>query len=138
MAYNAHANTFVFSQSISNVYCPGWLLQSPENRPTLKNKPTPFFLNEIVAKDAFLLKVCPPIYAIVHAVMQSKKHRRSSTMQEEGLTNDHRYYLHKASARLTRHCTITAGVLPREKCPNSLEMHPPLSLRSPLRNIQTY
>ena len=58
----------------------------------------PLFLNEIVAKDAFLLKVCPPIYAIVHAVMQSKKHRRSSTMQEEGLTNDHRYYLHKASA----------------------------------------
>ena len=43
MAYNVHANTFVFSQTISNVYCPGLLLQSPENRPTLENKPTPFF-----------------------------------------------------------------------------------------------
>ena len=66
--------------------------------PHLKISPPPFFLNEIISKDAFLLKVWPPIYAIVHAVMQSKKHRRSSTMQEEGVTNDHRYYLHKASA----------------------------------------
>ena len=42
----------------------------------LRNKPIP---NEVVAKGAFLLKVRPPIYAAVHAVMLSKKHQRSRT-----------------------------------------------------------
>ena len=51
-------------------------------------------MNEIVAEGAFLSKVHPPIYAIVHAVMLSKKHQRSSsTVQEEGLTNEGRHHL---------------------------------------------
>ena len=49
-----------------------------ENKPTLENTPTPL-LYEVVAKGAFLSKVHPPIYPAVHAVMLSKKHRRSST-----------------------------------------------------------
>jgi len=40
-------------------------------------------LNEVVAKGAFLLKVHPHIYAVVHAVKSSKNHQRSSTEQEE-------------------------------------------------------
>jgi len=48
-----------------------------------------------MAKGIFLSKVRPPIYAIVHAVMLSKKHQRSSTVQEEGLTNEDRHHLHK-------------------------------------------
>ena len=34
-----------------------------------------------------------PIYAEVHAVMLSKKHRRSSTVQEDGVTNEGRHHL---------------------------------------------
>ena len=34
-----------------------------------------------------------PIYATVHAVMLSKKHQRSSTVQEEGLKNEGRQHL---------------------------------------------
>ena len=41
--------------------------------PPSKIRPPPF-LNEVVAKGAFLSKVHPPIYATVHAVMLSKKH----------------------------------------------------------------
>ena len=33
-----------------------------------KNKPTPLFLNEVVAKGVSL-EVCPPIYAAVHAII---------------------------------------------------------------------
>ena len=56
--------------------------------------------HEVVAKctGAFLLKVRPPIHAAVHAIMLSKKHQRSSTVQEEGLTNEDRHHfllLHK-------------------------------------------
>ena len=40
----------------------------------------PLFLNEVVAKGPFLLKVLPPIYAVVHAFRASKKHRRSSSV----------------------------------------------------------
>ena len=58
----------------------------------------PPFLNEVAAKGAFLSKVRPPIYVAVHAALLSKKHRRSSTVQEEGLTNEGRHHsllLHK-------------------------------------------
>ena len=48
-----------------------------------------------MAKGIFLSKVRPPIYAIVHAVMSTKKHQRSCTVQEEGLTNEDRHHLHK-------------------------------------------
>ena len=50
-----------------------WTAPLLKNRPTLKNKP-PHFLNKIVAKGAFLRKVSPPIYAVVHTVMASKKY----------------------------------------------------------------
>ena len=50
-------------------------------------------MNEVVAKGTFLLKVCPSIYAVLHAVVLSKKHRRSSAVQGEGLTNEGRHYL---------------------------------------------
>ena len=44
--------------------------------PTLENKPTPTFLNEVVAKGAFLLKVRQPICAAVHAVMLGKRQKQ--------------------------------------------------------------
>ena len=59
--------------------------------PTLESKPTPV-LNEVIAEDGFLSKVRPPTYAIIHAVMLSMKHLRSSTVQEE-LTNEGRHHL---------------------------------------------
>ena len=40
----------------------------PKISPPSKIRPPPF-LNEVVAKGAFLSKVRPPIYAAVHAVM---------------------------------------------------------------------
>ena len=48
-------------------------------------------MNEAVAKSGLLMKVaiCPPIYAIVHAVMLSKKDQRSTieaALCEEALT----------------------------------------------------
>ena len=43
--------------------------QSPKINPTLKNMLTPPLFNRGAAKGAFLLKVCQPIYATVHAVM---------------------------------------------------------------------
>ena len=68
--------------------------QSPKINPTLKNMLTPsFFFNGGAAKGTFLLKVCQPIYAAVHSVMSSKKHQRSSTVQEVGLTNEGRHHL---------------------------------------------
>ena len=63
-----------------------------ENRPTIEKGP-PFFLNKAVAKGAFLLKVRPQFFSVVHAVMLSKKHQRNSTVQEEGLTNEGRQCL---------------------------------------------
>ena len=62
--------------------------------PPLKICPPPF-LNEVVAKGDFLSKVCPPIYAAAPAVMLSKKHQRSTTVQEEGLTDEGRHLLCK-------------------------------------------
>ena len=106
--------------------------------------PTPFFLNdyEVVAKDAFLTKICPPIYAAVHAVMLSKKHRRSSTVQEEGLyvmkadticcncvskqAHDKRGIEESLHAQITR-ARLTAcevGVFSRE-ISQPLKIHPP-------------
>jgi len=38
------------------------ILYSPKNKPTLGNNPS---LSEVVAKDTFLSKVHPPIYAAV-------------------------------------------------------------------------
>ena len=46
----------------------------------LESKPTPLLLNEVVAKSAFLPRVRPPTYAVVHALLLSKKHQRSSTV----------------------------------------------------------
>ena len=79
----------------------------------------PPFLNEVVAKGAFLSKVCPPIYVAVHAVMLSKKHHRSSTVQEEGLTNEGRHHLlllcnhahDKRGTAESRHAQITRAKL---------------------------
>ena len=48
-------------------------------------------LNEVATKGAFLSKVCP--CTTVHAVMLSKNHQRSSTVQEEGLTIEGRHNL---------------------------------------------
>ena len=50
-------------------------------------------MNKFVAKGAFVWKVHLPIYAGVHAVMLSKKHGRSSTLQVEGLTNEGKHHL---------------------------------------------
>ena len=48
-------------------------------------------MNDIVA---FLSQKYTPIYfCAVHAVMLHKKHQRSSTVQEEWLTNEGRYDL---------------------------------------------
>ena len=47
----------------------------------------------MTAKGALLTKVHPPNCAAVDAVMLSKKQRRSSTVQEEGLTNESRHHL---------------------------------------------
>ena len=41
----------------------------------------PPFLNEVIAKGAFLSLVCPLIYAAVHAVMLSKKHQEAARTQ---------------------------------------------------------
>ena len=59
--------------------------------PLSKLNPPP--LNKIVAKGAFLSKIYPPIYAVVHAVMLGKKHQRSSTVEEKELTNEGRHHL---------------------------------------------
>ena len=71
-------------------------------RPPLKISPTSF-LNEVVAKSAFHSKVCPPIYAAVRAVVLSKKHQRSHTVQGEGLTNEGRpFCCYCVSKRMTK------------------------------------
>ena len=64
-----------------------------------------FLSHKVVAKGtgAFLLKVC--IHAAVHVIMLSKKHQRSSTMQEEGLTNEGRHHL----LLQKKHCRIMVG-----------------------------
>ena len=50
----------------------------------------PPFLNEVIAKHIFLSKV----HVSIHTVdMVSKKHQRSNTVQEEGLTNEGRHHL---------------------------------------------
>ena len=74
-------------QPVTFYYC-----KPPKLSPPSKICPPPF-LSKVVAKGAFLSKVCPPIFASVHAVMLSKKYRRSSAVQEEGLTNKGRYNL---------------------------------------------
>ena len=47
--------------------------KSLKNRPTLKNKPPPIFMNEVVQKVAFLLKVCPPIYVVASTCSYAAK-----------------------------------------------------------------
>ena len=59
----------------------------------------PPFLNEVVAKDAFLSKVRPPVNAAVHAVVLSKKHRRSRKKQHEGR---HAPFCYCVSKRMTK------------------------------------
>ena len=49
-------------------------------------------LNEVVAKVLFPFKVCLLIYAIVHAVILSKKYQRSSSEQEDGLMSESRHH----------------------------------------------
>ena len=50
--------------------------------------------------------VHPPTHAAVHAVMLSKKHHRSSTVQGEGLSNeDHLQLLHKQAHEYHRNIT---------------------------------
>ena len=121
----------------------------PKISPPSKIRPPPF-LNEVVAKGAFLSKVRPPIYAAVHAVMLSKKHRRSSTTQEEGLTNEGRHnllLLHKQAhdkrgiaeslhAQITRaRLTVCeVGVFSREISQLS-KIHPPPSFSSHLSSL---
>ena len=51
--------------------------------------PFPSFL--VLPLPAFLSKVRPPISAVVHAVTLSKKHQRSSTLEEKGLKNEGRH-----------------------------------------------
>ena len=107
----------------------------------------PPFLNEVVTKGAFLCKVHPPICAVVHGVMLSKKHQRSSTLQEEGLINEGRHHLlllhkqvhYKRSIAELLHAYITrarqtaceVGIFSREISQLS-QIHPPPSLRSHL------
>ena len=74
-------------QPVTFYYC-----KLPKISPHSKIRPPPF-LSKVVAKGAFLSKVRPPIFATVHAVMLSKKHRRSSTVQGKELTNEGRHDL---------------------------------------------
>ena len=67
-------------------------------------------MNEVVAKGAFLSKIHPPIYAAVHAVMLSKKHQRSSTVGEEGLTNEGRHQLMLLHKQVDEKRQITACI----------------------------
>ena len=68
----------------------------PKNRPTLNNKPTSL-LNETIAKGAFLLKVCQPVYAVVLEVMS-----RSSGLKEVGPANEGRFIATTLAMCLTR------------------------------------
>ena len=45
-----------------------------------------YFINKIITKGTFLVKVHPPVYVVVYAVMLCKKHYRSCTMKDMGLT----------------------------------------------------
>ena len=77
-----------FWWTIFTMYC-----NPPKISPPSKIRPSPFpFMNEVVAKGALLSKVRPPNCAAEHAVMLSKKQRRSSTNKEEGLTNEGRHH----------------------------------------------
>ena len=67
----------------------------PKNRPTLNSKPAPL-LNETIAKGAFLLKVCRPIYAVVLEVMS-----RSSGLKV-GPANEGRFIATTLAMCLTR------------------------------------
>ena len=99
----------------------------------------------------FSQKCAHPFYATVHAVMLSKKHRSSSTVQEEGLRNEGRHHLlllrkqaskqahdkrgiaESLHAQLTRARLIACevGVFSREISQLS-KIRPPLSLGSHL------
>ena len=78
------------------------LLYSPKNTPALANKPTPLFLLKLLQKGAFLSKVRPPF--MLQYMQLCKKHQRSSSVQEEGLTNEGRHNLLEA---LQNHCMCT-------------------------------
>ena len=116
----------------------------PKISPPSKIRPPPF-LNEVVAKDAFLSKVCPPINATVHAVLLSKKHRRSRKKQHEGR---HAPFCYCLSKRMTKrgiaeplHVQITrarltackVGVFSREISQLSKIRPPPGSIFERLR-----
>ena len=60
-----------------------------ENRPTLENKPTHLFLNEIVAMGVFLLKVCPSNCAAVPVMLSTEE----AKLSKGGITNEGRDHL---------------------------------------------
>ena len=123
----------------------------PKISPLSKTCPPPFFEWSCCKGCSSLSKVCPPNCAAVHAVTSSKKHWRSSTVQEEGLTNEGRHHLlllHKQvhdkrgiaellHAQITRaRLTVCEVGIFREKYNNSQKYaHAPLSFRSHLSSL---
>ena len=106
--------------------------------PPSKISPPPF-LNEVVAKGAFLSRkynVLPPIYAAVHAVMLSKKQHKGRHVPLLSLpkqAHDKRSIAESLHAQITR-ARLTAcevGVFSRE-ISQCLKIHPPPSFRSHL------
>ena len=88
----------------------------------MKISSPPLYLRE----DTFLSKVHPPTYATVHVVMLSRRHQRSSTVQEERLTNEGRYHL------LLPYKQEYYSLMMLRRTSRLLKIHPPLSLRSHL------
>ena len=104
----------------------------------------PSFLNEVVAKGAFLSKVRSPIYAAVHAVMLSKKHRRSSSSKKAGV----HHWCYCVSKSMTKRgiAKTLHAQLTRATCEVSVflraisqlsKIHPPPSFRSHLSSSPT-
>ena len=79
---------------------------------------------------AFLSKVHSPIYAAVHAVTLSKKHQRSSTVQEEGPTNEGRHNL-----LLLHRLTMCEVAVFSKEISELSKIHPPPFLRSHLSSL---
>ena len=82
-----------------------------DNRCTIisRKEAHPPFVNEIIAKGAFLSKVRPPIDAAVNVVMLSKKHWRNSTV----------LLLHKQvhnKRALQNHCMHTCNLARLTEC----------------------
>ena len=83
-----------------------------ENRPTFENKPILHFLMKLLQRVLFSLKSTPTYLFRSTWDHVSKKHQRSSTLQEEGLTNEarrHLLLLHKCMTKeaLQDHCRRT-------------------------------